>query len=779
MLIGNAQNMTVVGNTISGISSTTASSSAMSGIQLAFSLNGGTVSGNKISDIKNNSASGTGAFGMQISATSPASNLTIANNFISDIAALGSATVVNNGHGIDVNGVGGGGFKLYNNTINMNTNQASGTTSALSITTDVTAAGAIDLRNNIFANTQTSGATRFAVFNASNATVINPIDFNDYFAQNIGSVAGVTKATVTDWQTATGQDGNSLAVDPLFVSSSELHLQSGSPLRNAGVAGLGIATDIDGDTRDANPDIGADEITSVDPGSLQFSSATYSISENAGPAIVTVTRTGGTDGTVSVNYATSNGTATGGASCTASGVDYITTSGTLTFLNGETSKTFSVTICDDSLVEPDETINYTLSGPTNGATIGTPGTAVQTIVNDDFVLGTLSVNDVRILEGNSGTSTATFTVTYSGPNAPVSVQYATANGTATAGVDYVAANGTLNFGSLAEGESGLPTQTQNVSVTIIGDHNKEANETFFLDLSSPVNATISDGQGVGIIVDDDRSTISDFDGDRETDLSVFRPSEGRFYILQSSTGTPSILNFGLSGDIPVPGDYDGDGKTDFAVWRPSTGTWFIIQSSNGTPMIVNWGLPGDKPVQGDYDGDGKTDLAVWRPSTGTWWVLRSSDSTAVVVTFGINTDRPVQADYDGDARTDLAVYRDGTWFIIRSSDSQTVIQNWGNATDVPVTGDFDGDGKNDLTVFRNGDWWTLQSLTGTPAVTHFGLAGDVPVAADYDRDGTTDIGVFRPSAGDWYVLRSSDSNFFALHWGQNGDIPIPKAYLPQ
>ena len=75
----------------------------------------------------------------------------------------------------------------------------------------------------------------------------------------------------------------------------------------------------------------------------------------------------------------------------------------------------------------------------------------------------------------------------------------------------------------------------------------------------------------------------------------------------------------MAGDIPVPGDYDGDGKTDVAVFRPSTGTWFVRQSSNGKWVGFNWGSAGDIPVVGDFDGDGRADYAVFRPSTGTWY----------------------------------------------------------------------------------------------------------------------------------------------------------------
>jgi hypothetical protein len=80
--------------------------------------------------------------------------------------------------------------------------------------------------------------------------------------------------------------------------------------------------------------------------------------------------------------------------------------------------------------------------------------------------------------------------------------------------------------------------------------------------------------------------------------------------------------WGTSGDALVPGDYDGDGRSDIAVWRPSEGVWYILGSQNGF-MSQQWGTSGDVPVPGDYDGDGKTDVAVWRPSEGVWYILGS------------------------------------------------------------------------------------------------------------------------------------------------------------
>lgn len=133
-------------------------------------------------------------------------------------------------------------------------------------------------------------------------------------------------------------------------------------------------------------------------------------------------------------------------------------------------------------------------------------------------------------------------------------------------------------------------------------------------------------------------------------------------------------------------DFDGDGRTDISVFRPSEGIWYILQSSNNTVRIQSFGLMGDKIVSGDYDGDGRTDFAVFRPSDGNWYVLRSSDSAVSIVTWGLSTDKPVPGDYDGDGRTDMAVFRNGVWYILQSSTGTPTYSTWGLASDIPVAG---------------------------------------------------------------------------------------------
>jgi glucose/arabinose dehydrogenase len=273
---------------------------------------------------------------------------------------------------------------------------------------------------------------------------------------------------------------------------------------------------------------------------------------------------------------------------------------------------------------------------------------------------------------------------------------------------------------------------------------------------------------------------ADFDGDFKTDVSVFRPSEGVWYINHSSNNTYRVQGFGASGDIPTPEDYDGDNITDIGVFRPSNGTWYHYLSGSNTVGIIQFGANGDVPAAGDYDGDAKADFQVFRPSTGTWYRVNTSNGAAVVEQFGLDGDIPTPGDYDGDGKYDISLWRpsNGFWYRINSTNNVQGQVGFGATGDVPAQGDFDGDFKTDQAVFRNGAWYILQSSNGGVQITNWGLADDVPVVGDYDGDGKDDIGVFRPSNGVWYIIRSSNGSFLFAQFGLNGDLPAPRYDAP-
>jgi subtilisin-like proprotein convertase family protein len=274
----------------------------------------------------------------------------------------------------------------------------------------------------------------------------------------------------------------------------------------------------------------------------------------------------------------------------------------------------------------------------------------------------------------------------------------------------------------------------------------------------------------------------DFDGDLKTDVSIYRPSNGQWWINRSSNGTTFAATFGNSADRIAPADYTGDNKTDIAIWRPSTGEWFILRSENGTYYSFGFGTNGDIPAPGDFDLDGKADAVVFRPSNGVWYVNNSSGAPVSTILFGQNGDVPVTADYDGDGRADAAVFRPstGTWWLRRSTLGVIAFQ-FGNSTDKPAPGDYTGDGKADVAFFRQptGEWYILRSENQSYYSGVFGVLNDIPVPGDYDGDGKHDPAVFRPSNNTWYVQRSTNINNPLIQtFGIAGDKPVPSAFVP-
>ncbi len=264
------------------------------------------------------------------------------------------------------------------------------------------------------------------------------------------------------------------------------------------------------------------------PGAIKFDEATFEVAESAGQAVITVERSGGEDGAVTVHYATSDGTATAGQ-------DYTAASGTLSWGAGdESNRTFVLPIAKDGVAEAGETVHLTLSAPTGGATIDpVRGTADLRILDggDDHGGGggnggggnggggggntaggnagelKFDQSDFQVLE--NGTQ-AVITVERShGEHGAVTVQYATSDGTATAGQDYTATSGTLSW---PDGDESRKV----ILVPIRDDSVAEGSETVHLTLSAPTGGATLDGErssAVLTILEGGRSGDDGDDGD--------------------------------------------------------------------------------------------------------------------------------------------------------------------------------------------------------------------------------------------------------------------------
>ncbi len=314
--------------------------------------------------------------------------------------------------------------------------------------------------------------------------------------------------------------------------------------------------------------------------------------------------------------------------------------------------------------------------------------------------------------------------------------------------------------------------------------------TFFFDVAVPPATWNDFSPGndfkLNIGVNLKPRSIADFDGDGKTDVSVFRRSNGNWYLNRSTAGFAAVA-WGNSIDTFLTGDYDGDGLADFGLWRPTSTENvpdFNILNSNGfTYTGFPWGLPGDIPIIGDFDGDGRLDYAVYRPSDTYWYIYYTSTQTFASFQFGSPGDVPLMMDRDGDGKSDVAVFRPSNSFWYMAKAAGTPAQNFtaapfGQSSDIKVPADYDGDGLDDVAVWRpsNGTWYIFRSSDGGLTIQQFGLAGDVAVPGDYDGDGKADIAVYRNGA--WYIL-GSRSGFTSVTFGASGDNPVPAAYHSQ
>ena len=266
-------NITISNNIITSL--ITSYGGAEYGIYIFSTTTGVVVTNNKISTLFNSSTGGYSAVGIALAVTVSAANVTVSNNFIWDVAAYGyGSSTTDNGYGIWI--MSGDGYKIYYNSINLATNSTSSSAipACLIINSAVTTAGALDIRNNIFAIPATVGTNRYAVLCNAASAVFSNIDYNDYITSgpNLGYI-GSTRADLTAWRTGTGRDVHSVSADPIYTSASDLHIPLTvlSPVNRAATPISGITNDIDDEARNTTfPDIGADEYTPNAPSTFSL-----------------------------------------------------------------------------------------------------------------------------------------------------------------------------------------------------------------------------------------------------------------------------------------------------------------------------------------------------------------------------------------------------------------------------------------------------------------------------------------------------------------------------
>gem|GEM_PF-638120 len=534
------------------------------------------------------------------------------------------------------------------------------------------------------------------------------------------------------------------------------------------------------------------EPSAVQSGTLQFSSATYSDSETntTHNKTITVTRAGGTDGAVSVDYATSDGTATAGS-------DYTAASGTLNWAAGDSaSKTFNVSITGDTTFEPDETVNLTLSNPTGGASLGSPNTAVLTITNDDAAPPTL---------GNyTGTAVALGANTTVTPDAAPTGATAVSVSTSTNFKGVLTVNPTSGVVSVTNAQ---PAGAYTVTVKATGAGGTTTKSfTLTVQSGTACTGTTTFTNAANVLVGNGSfyAAVGDFNGDSNQDLLVSNQSSGTVSVrLGAGDGT-----FGGTTDVTVGsgpkwvavGDFNNDGKQDFAVANATSNTVSVrLGVGNGTftnASDISTGA-GTRPwaiAAGDFNGDGKQDLAITeafqsrveiRTGDGAGGFAFSNFVTVGTDFSTTSANAPSSiaiGDFNGDGKQDLAVGN-------RNAGSMTFVPTvsirlgvgdgtFTGTTEVPVAtfsadplwlalGDFNSDGKQDL-VTANSQTNTLSVRIGDGAGNFSGTtevsvgSGPLSVAvADFNNDGKQDLLTANTTSSDASLALGDGAGNFA------------------
>jgi hypothetical protein len=571
------------------------------------------------------------------------------------------------------------------------------------------------------------------------------------------------------------------------------------------------------------------EITDNDTATISINDAVAVF--EGGVSSFKVTLSTSSSRTVSVNYATANGTAVSPADFTA-----INPPQTLTFLPGQTTKDVNVTTKQDLLNEGSpELFTVILTLPTQATIIDNSGSG--SILDDDVAPGLSVLDAVPVAEGPA--AKLKFTVKLSPASGKtVTVKYATANGTAVSPADYTAITPpqTLTF---------LPGQTtKDLLVSITNDTIDEIAETVMLNLTLPTNTTIADAQGVGAILDNDNvapvvklmqttdsagtpgfefttgqtvklkedftdpglkdthtvtidwgdgtapaafvitpvgarsferthkyaaegffqisASVADADGGNVVGtafvtvhagggglagdtVGLVDPTSGQWRLYDGAGEMVTEFYYGNPGDYPFIGDWDGDGIETPGLYRQSDGFAYLrnLNTQGIADIRFFFGDPGDIPIAGDFNGDGLDTLSIYRPSNQTFYIINTLGTNGgglgaaeFSYVFGNPGDKPFVGDFDGDGIETVGLHRESTGLVyFRNSHTQGNADHqfiYGDPGDQIVAGDWTAGGIDSPALYRSSTQTFYFRFTNTQgnadATFYIGVPGWIPVA---------------------------------------------------
>ncbi|GAA4356577.1 hypothetical protein GCM10023151_04630 [Kangiella marina] len=475
------------------------------------------------------------------------------------------------------------------------------------------------------------------------------VSFN-YTTTDGTAVAGSDYTATSGTETFTGTNGETITINVPITDDAVVEGNEGFTLD---------LSNLDNTSVTFSDNQGQGTITDNDTATVAIDDV--SIGEDGSNATFTVTLTGDVQDGFTLNYATNDGTAVAGS-------DYTAASGSLSFngTNGET-QTITVPITDDAIVEGNEGFTVDLSGLSNASVSFSDAQGAGTITDNDTA--SLAIDNTVVSEAGG---TVTFTVTLTGDvQDGVSVDYATADNTALAGSDYTTATGTLNF-------TGTNGEQQTIIVTITDDAVAETAESYFVNLSNTSNTsvTLADGQGIGIINDNDSATVA------VNDVTV------------AEDGINAVFTVTLTGDVQggVSFNYTTTDGTAVAGsdYTATSGTESFT-GTNGETITINVPITDDAVVEG---------------SEGFTLDLSDLDNTSV--TFTDNQGQGTITDNDNLEVSVAATTAAATEGV--ANGQFTVSLNTTSATDTTVTIDYNG-------TAIDPDDYGLTGASGTTSVT--------------------------------------------------------------